>query len=153
MVCVKLMPAHDSRTQGFPAERCPEHSTASANLPYSHSASPAISSPGKWRTCTQPFIRSKRKRDWSDQATFFYCSLVQFWLLLAIAAFSGRQGSSWALWLVCSYVTWYIANNDALCVLHLSIMANIRSFSNLSYSSSSMWLDQIGLLLHCVVRN
>ncbi len=146
------MPAHDSRTQGFPAERCPEHSTASSSLPSSHSASHAISSLGKWCTYTQPSIKYKRKHDSSNQATFFNCSMVQYWLSLAIAAFSGRQGSSWTLWLISSYVTWYIANNNVLCFLHLSIMVNIRCFCNLSYSSSSMWLDHTHTHTHTHTR-
>ena len=36
-------------------------------------------SPGKWRTSTRLPTWCKRKRDWGDQATFFHCSVVQFW--------------------------------------------------------------------------
>ncbi len=39
----------------------------------------AISSPSKWRTHTHPSKWFKRRHDSSDQATFFHCSIVQFW--------------------------------------------------------------------------
>jgi len=39
----------------------------------------AMCSPGKWHTRTRPSTWCKREYDSSDHATFFHCSVVQFW--------------------------------------------------------------------------
>ena len=49
------------------------------SMPSSHSASCAMCSPGKQHTSTRPSTWCKRKRESSDRANFFHCSVVQFW--------------------------------------------------------------------------
>lgn len=78
-----------------------------------------ISSPGKWLTRTRPSTWSKRKHDSSDQAILSLCSIVQLWQ--SCDTFSGGQGSSRALCLVCSYIAINATNYNALHVLTLLI--------------------------------
>ena len=61
------------------AEHCPKHHTASVGFRSSQYILVPCVSQGKLRTRSQPSIWCKRKHDSSDQATFFHCSVVQFW--------------------------------------------------------------------------
>ncbi len=86
----------------------------------------AMGSPGKRCTCTQTSTWCKRKRDSSDQASFFHyrCPCV----------FGGGQRSAWAPWLVCGYASSYATNYDALCILApiLTLVA-LDSFSRVMH--------------------
>lgn len=62
------------RTLHFPAAHCPEHHRASASLCFTVPHASQLSG-----TCTGSCLWCKRKHDWSDLATFSYCSVVQFW--------------------------------------------------------------------------
>lgn len=58
-------------------------------------------------------------------------------------AFSGGQGSAWAIWAVC-ICTSYMQQAVINCVSwHLSITTSINSFSSLCHSSSVVRLDKI----------
>lgn len=62
------------------------------------------------------------KADVTHQTTFFFFhySMVQFWCSDA-GMFGGRQGSTWAFWLICSYTATHTASCDSLCILDIDI--------------------------------
>ena len=67
----------DGRTQGFPADHCPNITLPppAFHLPIVHLG--AMCFPDEQHTRTQPSMWCKRKHDSSDQATFFHFSVVQ----------------------------------------------------------------------------
>ena len=68
-------------------------------------------SPVKRRTHTRPSIWWKRKRDSSDQVTFFHCSVSSSDAHVPIVGTIGSgQGSAGAPWLVCGYTCSPICN-------------------------------------------
>ncbi len=138
----------DGRTQDFPAEVCPKHHTASASLHLVHPG--AMCSPGKQCTRTRPSTRCKRKHDSLDQATFFHCSVVQFWCSRAHCwrfwRWTGQHGHpDWS-----AAMQPHTQQSAMHCVFwHLSIRT---SFNFLSYSSSFVISDHTGQpsLLLCI---
>lgn len=74
----------NASNQGFPAKHCPDQHTTAVGLPFNPIVHPgAVSSSGKWCTCTKPPSWCKRKCNSSEKATLFYCSIVQVSCLCA----------------------------------------------------------------------
>jgi len=106
-------------------------------------------SPGKRRTRTRSSTWCKRKCDSSDQATFFHCSVVQFWC---------SRAHCWPLWrwtgvsmgtLTGLRLCNPIRNKLMNCVFwHLSIRTSINFLSNSSYSSSSVFVHHWASATH-----
>ena len=109
------------------------------SMPSSHSASCAMCSPGKQHTSTRPSTWCKRKRESSDRANFFHCSVVQFWCSQAhFQQWTGvSMGTLTGLWL-CSPI-----HNKRLCTVYSDTFLSEPAFT------SAIWAT----VAHLLARN